>query len=87
MDHAAHALADELDVPVRVARDGVRDGRCDADQQRRQRDERPHERGRRFGRARLAHERDEHLRRSEARHVRWLGAEASTSQPGHGFSR
>ena len=66
VDHAAHALADELDVLVGVARDGVRDGRGDADEEHRQRDQRAHERRRRLGRARLAHERDEHLGRGES---------------------
>ncbi len=81
--HAAHALAHELDVAVGVRRDGVSDGGGHDDEQGRQRDQRAHERRGRFGRAGLAHERDQDLRRRQPSRDERLGAEASTPEPGH----
>ena len=86
VDHASHALADELDVPVGVAGHGVCHGRGHADEQHRQGDERPHERRRRLGGARLAHERDQHLRRRRSSRDQLLGPEAGAPEAGHRFS-
>ncbi len=85
VDHAAHALADELDVLVGVTRDGVRNGRGDADEERRESHERTHERGRRLGRAGLAHERDEDLGRGGPSGHQPFGPEASAPEPGDRF--
>ena len=87
VDHAANALADELDVAVRVARDGIGDSGGDADQERGQRDQGTQERRGRLGRARLAHERDDHLRRARPSRRKRLGPEAGAPEPRDRFPR
>ncbi len=61
-DHPAHALGEEDDLFVRVARDGIRDRGRHADEERRERDEGGHECGPPLGRRGLAHERHHPLK-------------------------